>query len=149
MKIQKGNWALGIILVLTVFAMSAIAAAGEQKISLKADKGGKGAKGEVVISDGKPGQKEITITMTGLKPNSVYTVWLVNMKPKMDMLGVGTGDYSFKSDDKGMGSYTATIANAELDKWQLFEIAYHPDGDAKDMKKMEIALSGPVKMEKK
>jgi hypothetical protein len=49
----------------------------------------------------------------------------------MDMLGAGTGDYSFKSDDKGIGNYTATISNAELEKWEMVEIAYHPDGDAK------------------
>ena len=115
---------------------------------MKADKAGQGAKGEVVITDGKAGQKEIAITMTGLKPNSVYTVWLVNMKPKMDMLGVGTGDYSFKSDGKGIGNYTATISNAELEKWEMLEIAYHPDGDAKDMKKMQITLNGLVKMKK-
>lgn len=147
MKTQKRNWALAIISVFTVFAMSALAA-DEQKITLKADKGGQGAKGAVVITDGTAGQKAITITMTGLKPNSVYTVWLVNMKPKMDMLGVGTGDYSFKSDGKGIGNYTAAIANAELEKWQMLEIAYHPDGNAKDMKKMQIALNGPVKMKK-
>jgi len=148
MKAQKRNWALGIILVFTVFVMSAMAA-NEQKITLKADKAGQGAKGEVVIADGKAGQKEITISMTGLKPNSVYTVWLVNMKPKMDMLGVGTGDYLFKSDGKGIGNYTATISNAELEKWEMLEIAYHPDGNAKNMKKMQIALSGPIKMGKK
>ena len=147
MKAQKRNWALGIILIFTVFVMSAMAA-GKQKITLKADKAGQGAKGEAVITDGKAGQKEITITMTGLKPNSVYTVWLVNMKPKMDMLGVGTGDYSFKSDGKGNGNYTATISNAELEKWEMLEIAYHPDGNAKDMKKMQIALNASVKMKK-
>jgi hypothetical protein len=70
------------------------------------------------------------------------------MKPKMDMAGVGTGDYSFKSDDKGNATYTASISSAELEKWQMFEIAYHPDGNAKDMKKMQIALSGPIKMGK-
>ena len=128
--------------------MSAIAA-NEQKITLKTDKAGQGAMGEVVIADGKAGQKEIIISMTGLKPNSVYTVWLVNMKPKMDMLGVGTGDYLFKSDGKGIGNYTATISNAELEKWEMLEIAYHPDGNAKNMKKMQIALSGPIKMGKK
>jgi hypothetical protein len=71
------------------------------------------------------------------------------MKPKMDMLGVGTGDYLFKSDGKGIGNYTATISNAELEKWEMLEIAYHPDGNAKNMKKMQIALSGPIKMGKK
>jgi hypothetical protein len=145
MKTQKRNWALGIILLFTFFALPAMAA-GEHKIPLKADKAGRGAKGEVVITDGKAGQKEITIHMAGLKPNSVYTVWLVNMKPKMDMAGVGTGDYSFKSDGKGNGNYSATVSNAELGKWEMLEIAYHPDGNAKDMKKMQIALNGTVKM---
>jgi len=144
MKTHKRNWALGIILVVTVFVTSAMAA-GEQKIALKADKAGQGAKGEVAIADGKASQKEIAISMTGLKPNSVYSVWLVNMKPKMDMLGVGTGDYSFKSDGKGIGNYTATISNAELEKWEMIEIAYHPDGDAKNMKNIQIALMAPSK----
>jgi hypothetical protein len=147
MKLQTRNWALRMLLAFTVLVVSGLAE-GQQKIVLKADKGGKGAKGEVAIADAKAGQKEITITMTGLTPNSVYTVWLVNMKPKMDMVGVGTGDYSFKSDSKGAANYSAIISNAELEKWQMFEIAHHPDGDAKDMKKMQIALSGPVKMGK-
>ena len=148
MKLHKRVWALIVMLSFAALVVSALAA-GEQKIVLKADKAGKGAKGEVAIADTKPDQKQITISMTGLKPNSVYTVWLVNMKPKMDMAGVGPGDYSFKSDSKGMGTYSATISNAELEKWQMFEIAYHPDGNSKDMKNMQIALSGPIKMEKK
>jgi hypothetical protein len=147
MKTHQKNWALAIILGSTVLATSALAA-GEQKITLKAEKAGQEARGQVVITDGKAGQKEIAISMTGLKPNSVYTVWLVNMKPKMDMLGVGTGDYSFKSDGKGTGSYAAAISNAELEKWEMLEIVYHPDGNAKDMKKMQIALNGSVKMMK-
>lgn len=147
MKLQKRYWALRMLLVFTVLAVSGLAH-GQQKIALKPDKAGKGAKGEVAIADAKAGQKELAITMTGLKPNSVYTVWLVNMKPKMDMAGVGSGDHSFKSDDKGAANYSATISSAELEKWQMFEVAHHPDGDAKDMKKMQIALSGPVKMGK-
>lgn len=144
MKTQKGKLAISIILVLTVFVAFAVAG-GEHKINLMADKSGKGAKGEVVFADKGADQKEITITMKGLKPNSIYTVWLVNMKPKMDMLGVGTGDYSFKSDDKGNGRYNATISKTELDKWQMFKIAYHPDGDPKNMKNIEIVLKSPVK----
>lgn len=144
MKTQKGKLALSIILVLTVFVVFA-AAGGERKIDLKADKSGKGAKGEVVVIDKGADQKEITITMKGLKPNSVYTVWLVNMKPKMDMIGVGMGDYSFKSDDKGNANYTATISSVEMEKWQMIEIGYHPDGDPKNMNKMKIALKAPVK----
>ncbi len=146
-KLLKKCRASRMVIIFAVLTVSGLAY-GEQKLALKADKGGKGAKGEVAIADTKPGQKELTITMSGLKPDSVYTVWVVNMKPKMDMAGVGTGDYSFKSDDKGVAKYSATISSAELEKWQMFEIAYHPDGDAKDMKKMQIALSGPIKMAK-
>lgn len=148
MKLQRKYWALRMLLVFTVLTVSGLAH-GQQKVVLKADKAGKGAKGEVAIADAKAGQKDVTITMTGLKPNSIYTVWLVNMEPKMDMAGVGTGDYSFKSDGKGAANYTAAISSAELEKWQMFEIAYHPDGDAKNMKKMQIALSGPIKIGKK
>ncbi len=144
MKIQKSEWALSAILILTVFAVLAVAA-GEQNITLKADKAGKGAKGQVVITDKGADQKEITITATGLKPDSVYTVWLVNMKPKMGMIGLGTGDYSFKSDNRGIGQYSTNVPAAELDKWQMVEVAYHPDGNPKNMKKMGIALKAPVK----
>jgi hypothetical protein len=147
MKLQTKIFGLTAFLGFALLAVSSLAQ-DQQKIALKADKAGKGATGEVAIVDAKAGQKELTITIAGLKPNSVYTVWLVNMKPKMDMAGVGTGDYSFKSDAKGAASYSATISGAELAKWQMLEIAYHPGGDAKDMKKMQIALSGPIKMEK-
>ena len=121
-------------------------AAGEQKVDLKADKAGKGASGEAVIVDKGGDQKGVTITAKGLKPNSIYTVWLVNMKPKMDMAGLGEGDYSFKSDDKGNASYSATIGSADLSKWQLIDLAYHPSGDPKNMKEMEnTALIGKLK----
>ena len=68
------------------------------------------------------------------------------MKPKMDMAGLGGGDYSFKSDDKGNASYSATIGSVDLSKWQLVEVAYHPSGDPKNMKEMEnAALIGELK----
>ena len=145
METRKRNWALGTAILFILFAVYSIAGA-EQKTPLKADQAGRGAKGELVIADGQAGQRGITVTTTGLKPNSVYTVWLVNMKPKMDMAGVGNGDYSFKTDAKGNATYTANISNAELEKWEMLEIAYHPDGNAKNMKNMKIALTGPVKM---
>ncbi len=133
-------------MVALAFALvTASASAGQQTLVLKADKAGKGAKGEAVIKDAAKDQKEITIHATGLKPGAVYTVWLVNMKPKMDMVGVGSGDYSFKSDDKGVGHYSGAIAAAELAKWQMLEVALHPDGDPKNMKKMGIALTADLK----
>ena len=68
------------------------------------------------------------------------------MNPKMDMAGLGEGGYSLKSDDKGDASYSATIGSADLSKWQLIELAYHPSGDPKNMKElMNTALIGKLK----
>ncbi len=134
-----------LVVVFSIFSGLAMAA-GEQKVALEADKAGKGASGAVVIVDEGGDRKGVTITARGLKPNSIYTVWLVNMKPKMDMAGLGEGDYSFRSDDKGNATFSATIGAAELSKWQLIELAYHPSGDPKNMKEMEnTALLGKLK----
>jgi len=64
----------------------------------------------------------------------------------MDMAGLGEGDYSFRSDDKGSATLSATISAADLAKWQLIELAYHPSGDPKNMKElMNTALLGKLK----
>ncbi len=134
-----------LVVVFSIFSGLAMAA-GEQKVALEADKAGKGASGAVVIVDEGGDRKGVTITARGLKPNSIYTVWLVNMKPKMDMAGLGGGDYSIQSDSKGNARYSATIGSADLSKWQLIELAYHPSGDPKNMKEMEnSALVGKLK----
>lgn len=143
MKMQK-QIVIGFFL-LTFILVGSLAHAAEQKIALQAGPDGKGSHGQAVITDKAPDQKEIAIEVNGLTPNSVYTVWLVNMKPTMDMIGVGVGDYSFKSDDKGNGRYVATVAAEELGKWQALEIAHHPDGDPKNMKTMGIALKAELK----
>jgi hypothetical protein len=128
--------------LLTFLVAASLTWAAEQKIALIADKAGKGASGEAVITDTGAGQKDIAITVKGLKPGGVYTVWFVTMKPKMDMAGVGTPDYVIKIDDKGNGTYHATVSSAELTKWQMIEIAYHKTGDPRDMKHMAGALKG-------
>ncbi len=134
-----------LIVVLSLVAGLAVAA-GDRKVALKADKAGKGASGTAVIVDKGGDRKEVTIAAKGLKPDSVYTVWLVNVKPKMDMAGLGESDYSVKSDDKGNASYSATIGSADLSKWQLIELAYHPSGDPRNMKElMNTALIGKIR----
>ncbi|MGE5285516.1 MAG: hypothetical protein ACM3OG_11165 [Actinomycetota bacterium] len=134
-----------LVVVLSLVAGLAMAA-GEQKVALNAGKAGKGASGTAVIADKGGDQKEVTITAKGLKPDSVYTAWLVNMKPKMGMTGLGESDYSFKSDARGDASYSATIGSADLSKWQLIELAYHPSGDPKNSKElMNTALIGKLK----
>ena len=106
---------------------------------------GTSAKGEVTIVEKDPATKEIMIAADGLKPNAIYTVWVVNMKPKMEMAGVGSGDYSFKSDASGRGQFVGSLPASELAKWQMIEIAHHPDGNPKNMKQMDVALEAELK----
>ena len=129
--------------LLLLLTLSPVSAA--ERVALLAGPDMRGAQGEAVISDVGSGNKEVKITAQGLKPNEVYTVWLVNMKPKMDMAGLGAGDYAFTSDAKGNGRYTATVSGATLDGWQLIEVAHHPDRNPRNMDKMGIALKGELK----
>ncbi len=144
---QARHRLVGSLLVVVLSLVGGLAvAAGDRKVALKADKAGKGASGTAVIVDKGGDRKEVTIAAKGLKPNSVYTVWLVTMTPKMDMAGLGGGDYSVKSDEKGDASYSATIGSEDLSKWQLIELAYHPSGDPKNTKElMNTALIGKLK----
>jgi hypothetical protein len=136
------------IFYISFMVVAAVAwAAGEQKVTFKKGPDGKGAKAEAVIKDEPAAgaeQKHITIKASGLKPNSVYTVWFVNEKPKMDMAGVGTGDYSFRSDSRGNGTYTATVLASDLEKWSLLELARHPDGNPTNMDNIKIALKADI-----
>lgn len=140
---RKHRLSIIVILLFIVLAHLTLAEAAEQKIPLKGDFW-RSAAGEAVIKDMPQGQKEITIDAKGLKANGVYTVWFVNMKPKMDMAGVGSGDYSFKADAKGNGHYTATVSAAEMEKWELIEVAYHPDGNPMNMENIKIALKAKL-----
>jgi hypothetical protein len=134
---------------LAVFLAAVILAASwswaaEQTIRLSADKAGAGAGGEVVLRDAAAGMKEIAITVTGLKPGGVYTVWFVTMSPTMAMAGIGKADYVLPIDRRGSGSYRATVSAADLTKWQAIEIAYHKTGDPKDMRHIVGALQGAL-----
>ncbi|MBW1962369.1 MAG: hypothetical protein JRJ04_13065 [Deltaproteobacteria bacterium] len=83
-----------IIGMLTVFFItSSWAGPSAGKYPLMATKMHPGAEGTAIITD-----ENIRITAKGLKPNSVYTVWFVNMKPKKHEAGAGTAPYMFKTD---------------------------------------------------
>ncbi len=150
---MKQTRSIMLALVVAFGLMTFAYAAQEQTVILKAGPAGNEAQGEVVIKNKGPNQEEITIKATGLKPNAVYTVWLVSMepslipfmKPKMKKAGLGEGDYSFKSDDTGVGRYSATLSPTELEKWEMLKIAHHPDGDPTNMKNMGIALNADLK----
>ena len=136
--------AMLITLVLTVW-ISSLWAAGMQRLTLTPGPDGGTAKGEATIVDKDAATKEIIIAAQGLKPNATYTVWVVNTKPKMEMAGVGTGDYAFKSDAAGRGQFIGAFPAADLPKWQVLKIAHHPDGNPKNMNNMGSALQADLK----
>lgn len=83
---------------------------------------------------------KLTITVKGLRPDAVYTVWFVNMQPSMSKAGAGSAPYSFKSDGRGNAKYTSALGESPVGKWQVIFIIRHPSGDPTDMAKTEDAL---------
>src|SRR3989338_6245831 len=123
-RIHRGA-AMLFTLALTVW-ISSHWDAGMRRLTLTPGHDGGDAKGEATIVDKDAATKEIIIAAQGLKPNATYTVWVVNTKPKMEMAGVGTGDYAFKSDAAGRGQFIGAFPAADLPKWQVPEKAPPP-----------------------
>jgi len=122
------------LLILGIASFSWAAMSGSE-YELKATKKHPQAKGTALIS-----VTDISIQARGLKPDSVYTVWFVNMKPKKHESGAGQEPYMFKTDTNGYGSYSSPLNASPVGKWQMVMIVLHPNGDPKDMKNMVGAL---------
>lgn len=138
---MKGRWVVmgSLFLALVVGMATATVAADSKSIALMGQKDTPQASGTAVIEGNK-----LTVTAKGLKPNAVYTVWLVNMQPTMTKAGAGTPPYDFKSDAQGNAKYTAALSESPVGKWQAIFIVRHPSGDPKAMDKMEDALMGKL-----
>jgi hypothetical protein len=97
------------------------------------------ASGTAVINE-----TNIEISATGLKPDSVYTAWFVNTKPKKHETGAGQTPNMFRTDSNGNGSYAARLKESPYGKWQMLMIVLHPNGNPKDMNNMVGALSAKL-----
>lgn len=97
------------------------------------------ANGTVVID-----KSHISLQARGLKPESVYTVWFVNMKPKKSETGAGSAPFMFKTDKWGNGSYSAPLNETPFGKWSMLMVVLHPNGDPRDMKNMVGALKASL-----
>jgi len=130
-----------LILLVAVFALfafnaPAMASQANGNHALMATKKFPGAGGSAVVTD-----THINIDATGLKPNSVYTVWFVNMKPKKQETGAGDPPFMFKTDANGNGTYTASLKESPYGKWSMLMVVERPNGNPMDMKHMIGALS--------
>lgn len=140
MKPYKIATVLSIAVVMVAFGMNAWASMGNRTIALNPTKMHPSASGSTIISD-----KSINVQTRGLKPNSVYTVWFVNMKPKKQEAGAGTAPYMFKTDKYGNGNYSASLTALPFGKWQMIMVVLHPDGNPQNMKNMVGALKAELK----
>lgn len=110
-----------------------------------------GASGEALIDtygSWMPGERVIGIDVYRLKPNSVYTVWLVNTDTdayrKAGRMPLGIDTNSFRTDGKGLGRYATTANEYDLERWRFIEVDYHPDGDPGNTKDMVTVLQGDM-----
>ena len=101
------------------------------------------AKGEATIVNRDATTKEIIVAAQGLKPNATYTVWVVNPQPKMDMAGVGTGDYAFTSDAAGRGQYIGTFLRGEFGEVLCFQAVVRRLDEFKD-RHSDIQVAGRI-----
>jgi len=129
-----------IIALMSVFFFSlAWASSGSRSIDLESTPAHPDAKGTAVIDN-----SHVRLQARGLKPNSVYTVWFVNMKPQKHETGAGSAPYMFRTDKWGDGIYTAPLGETPFGKWSMVMVVLHPTGDPKDMKNMVGALKAPL-----
>jgi hypothetical protein len=141
MKHYKIATILSIAAVMVSFSLPTWASTDMHTIALNPTKMHSSASGSTIISD-----KSINVQTRGLKPNSVYTVWFVNMKPKKHETGAGTAPYMFKTDAYGNGNYSAPLPALPFGKWQMIMVVLHPDGNPQNMKKMVGALKAELKL---
>ncbi len=107
-----------------------------------------GASGEALIEPSEsfmPGQRMVGVNVWHLKPNSIYTVWLVNENPRDGAYALGLDTNFFKTDGKGNGRYVTTIHEYTLQYWRFIEVNYHPNGDPNDSKEMVEELKGDMR----
>ncbi len=133
-KITVSIIALGIV----AFSISSMAGTGHE-LTLNAIKDHPTAKGTALIKD-----NYVSIQARGLKSDSVYTVWFVNMKPKKHETGAGSTPFMFKTDANGYGQYSSPLSESPFGKWQMIMIVLHTNGDPTDMKSMVGALKAKL-----
>ena len=136
----KRIFQITVIGLISIFFLSiGWASGGSRTIGLEPTGDHPEASGTAVID-----KNHVSIQTRGLKPNSIYTVWFVNTKPKKHETGAGTAPYMFRTDNWGDGTYSAPLDESPFGNWAMVMIVLHPNGDPKDMKNLVGALKAPL-----
>ena len=128
-----------VVLTAIIISTSVFATNTNGIINLNPTKAHPNASGSTFI-----GETHVSIQARGLKPDSIYTTWFVNTRPKKHETGAGAPPYMFKTDRWGNGNYSAPLSESPLGKWAMIMVVLHPAGDPKDMKNMVGALSAKL-----
>ncbi len=128
MKNQKKNFRWFFVLVLIIFGVMTLASNGSAMM-LKVGNAKEKAKAEANIVDEK-GKKILKISLEGLEPDSVYTVWFVKTGPKREKIGVGKAPHSFMSNGEGKANFTAEVTDEQLQKGNLLRVSFNNDSNA-------------------
>lgn len=139
--IRRIGFAVAIIFL--ALAFSATTAVVRENFTLKRVAPEKQAIGEVTVKQTGPVRSDriLGIDVFRLKPNSIYSVWLVHTRYDNKRVPAGlTGQNFLKTDGSGNAHYSDYTDEYKLD-WTTVEIAYHPDGDIKNTKDMVVVLT--------
>lgn len=112
-----------------------------ERVDLKAE-AFKDARGEITISEESREQRRLEVNLTGLEPNAVYTLWFTGER-EGQRATVGK-ESTFRSDSTGKAVFSTVVSENEIEKWDRFEVAYHPDGNPKNLKGSINLLSGDL-----
>lgn len=109
------------------------------------DLSGGNASGEVSIEplqSRMPRLRTVGVTVYGLKPGSVYSVWYADEKGQRSPAGVETNH--FTTDAGGKGRFVTSAYEDVLDDWRYIDVMLHPDGNPKNTGGMTPALRGDL-----
>lgn len=112
-----------------------------ERVDLKAD-AFKDLKGDITITDEGRDQRRLDLNLSGLQPNSVYTLWFAGEKEGQRST-VGK-ESTFRSDATGKATFSTVVSENDIDRWDKFQVAYHPDGNPKNFKGSVNLLSGDL-----
>ncbi len=124
MNTKKKFIVLAVSFALIAFGTLSWASEQGVKVPLMSMEKHPGASGTALIND-----QGISIQANGLRPDAVYTGWFVNMTPKETQLGAGASPYMFRTDSRGVGTYSSSLTESPFGKWQMLMIMLHPSGD--------------------
>lgn len=84
-------------------------------------------------------RRELFLVVFHLKPDSVYSVWIMDKRSGRRIPAGLTGKNHFRTDGSGNGHYTHEADWLDFG-WNTLEVAYHPDGEPSNTDEMIVVL---------